>query len=173
VTAGFELRCSWRRRSPPDPFDPEAVSDASALVGAYERFSALHEGQVEMAVGDVVLALDLDRDVAQVIEVLPGALERVLAGDSANLLFPEQGTDLALDVSRRHDCVAVVVRTGRYARPELAALPHELPLVSVAEFVDEWCRCLERLLDAVEECDPSLASDASYRAYRAQLAALR
>jgi hypothetical protein len=148
--------------------------DAAPLTVALQRFVAHHDGHVDLQAGREVVHLELRRDLVFVFDQLPDVLDRLARGRDAEaeLCFPEAGSDFALELRRRDGAVHIGVRRGDLAGSHLAALPAQLPPVQAQEFVHEWRRCLNALLDAVARYEPSLAADPGYRAYRRQLNAI-
>ena len=165
----FAITYSIERRDSPLEFDAHyGLSDATQVFVAYRRFVAFHTGEFSMRIGDLRLRLSLEVDLSVVFNHVPQALWE-LTRDSEKpswLFFFEQGTDLGLYLHRRGDVIRITFLEGSHK----TALSNSMYEVNADEFLQQWVTFMDKVLDAMAAFQPEIASDASYREYRAALA---
>lgn len=149
----------------PEP-DEEYLAQLTPLSAAVERFE--HEyfySVVVMKAGAREDLLDLAFDVAYALTRLPGWLRRLAEGEGrAGLGFAAQGSERELIAERRADVIEYRMRpffTSAEAAPPVT--------VSAAQFLGEWRRLAERLLDTLAALHAGLADDPQFKALRASL----
>jgi hypothetical protein len=173
MTRPFRISHRWERRTEPLPFDPDDYVDDQPLNVAFERFSALNSGTIDLNVGDLALSFDLRSDLGMILEELPEALATLASGsDPVELYFAEQGSDVALVAAPAGDALSLRLRRGFRPGSRFAQTPDDLGEVSTSQFLGAWRNLVEHLLDDMTAMEPDLNESADVRAYRERLARL-
>lgn len=153
----------------------EEIVDASELFIHFRRFLAHHRGEFTLRFGVVELKFNFTPDLSTVFEELPWLLESLEndTGEPIDLHFFEQGTDLALSLERHGESVTVRIRKGPAASKRFPRTPEEPVSVRARDFLGEWCRFLQQILDELARFEAQVQATACYRSYSARLARVR
>jgi len=145
--------------------------DVNALVLCLERFLAIYTGQFAVHINDLDLHFDLRPDLSTIFEELPDVLKALTSDTEApvELYFYEQGTDLTFWLERQANTISIRFTKGPSVGKQFADLPEATFSVPANEFLDEWIRFAQAVLDVLLALQTDLASDESYQEYRNRL----
>jgi len=169
----FDITYSWQHRDTPLGFNEEDYIEASPFFLAMEKFLATFDGEFSFHLGESVVTLDLDPDLAIVFEDLPAFLEG-LCHDSEDieLYFCEQGTDIKLLASCAGDKLKIRFAKGLYPGLRFDKLPEKDFEVYRSVFLSKWGQFLTEVLDALLAQSPTLKKSEDYIRYAKQINAI-
>lgn len=175
MSNSFKITYSWEKQNTPSRFEEEDYADVTALVLCLERFLAIYTGQFVVHINDLDLHFDLRPDLSTIFEELPDVLEALTSDTDApvELYFFEQGTDLTFLLERHANKVSIRFIKGPSVGRRFVDLPEETYSVPANEFLDEWIKFAQAVLDELLALQPDLVSDESYQEYHNRLLTLR
>jgi hypothetical protein len=148
--------------------------DAEKIYNALNVFLSLYSGKFNIYIDGYDTNLDLDPDLSTVFEYIPLTLE-ALEKETNNpyeLDFFEQGTVLRMWMERQGEYISVRFDIAPGTSLNHAHMPQENILVPAHEFLSEWAKFTQDILQAILQIQPELAEEDSFITYSSRINAV-
>jgi hypothetical protein len=148
--------------------------DAEKIYNALNVFLSLYSGKFNIYIDGYNTGLDLDPDLSTVFEYIPLTLEALEkeTNSPCELDFFEQGTVLGMWMERQGEYISVRFDIAPGTSLNHAHMPQENVLVPAHEFLSEWAKFIQDILQAILQIQPELAEEESFITYSSRINAV-
>jgi hypothetical protein len=168
----FKILYQWENREEPGYYN--AWVDVEQIYNSLKFFLTKYAGEFQICVDNDLTYLDLSPDLSTIFKHIPTVLETLEKNENIPVMFYffEEGTMLKMWMERQGEYISVRFDIAPGTSLNHAHMPQEDVLVPAHEFLSEWAKFIQDILQAILQIQPELAEEESFITYSSRINAV-